>query len=132
MLGYIKANPAAVLSTVNADNTPQSAVVYIYGDDAQPKLYLLTKTGTAKYENLHARPAVCLTVFNAAELSTLQASGQAAVVDDLGTIQHVMDAIGQTHAKGAPGPPPVSQIQAGAYAVIAIELTSARLNNFKK
>ena len=129
--GYIRSNSLAILGTTDDDGTPHGAVVYVCTDDHRPLMYFITKNDTRKYKNLVARPAVSVTIVNPQESSTLQAKGQASQVHDAATLDMITTKITRTQAAAPEWLPPISKIHAGEYAMVAIELTEARLANYK-
>jgi general stress protein 26 len=128
---YIDRNPIATLGTINADGSPQGAVVYICADSRHPIVYFITKQATKKYENLIERNHVSLTIVNPKENSTLQSNGRAFEVQDPAIIDMVMGKIAHEHASATEWLPPIAKLRAGAYVIIGIELTHARLAQFK-
>lgn len=130
IMNYIERNPLAALSTVNEDGTPHGAVVYICGLSHQTVCFI-TKNLTQKYINVTERPTVSLTIGNDKDSSTLQATGQAAIVDDPALMDVAMKKINEIHAIRAEWLPPLSKLRAGNYAIIGIKLTHARLGEFR-
>lgn len=128
---YIDQNPIATLSTINPDNTPSGAVVYICTDAKRPVVYFITKQETKKYQNLRDRHQVSLTIVNPSENSTLQANGRAFEVEDAVTIDEVMETIARNHISAKEWLPPIAKLHAGAYVIVGIELTHARLAQFQ-
>ncbi|HTH72602.1 MAG TPA: pyridoxamine 5'-phosphate oxidase family protein [Candidatus Pristimantibacillus sp.] len=129
IMDYIARNPAAVLGTVD-DEGPHGAVVYVI-PASHGTICFVTKSGTKKYQNLTAHPKVSLTFFNERESTTLQASGHAYVADDSNGLKDlVMDKVTKAHAMVADWLPPVTKVQSGEYAVIGIELDTARLADY--
>jgi len=126
---YVDQNPVGVLGTINDDGTPHGAVVYACVIDGI--LYFLTKTGTRKFTNLINRPAVSLTIGNSDESSTLQVSGHASVVNDAAQIDAAMKKLTQVHASMPDWLPPIAKLRAGQYSIVQIEMTHARLAEFK-
>lgn len=127
---YINHNPIATLGTVNPDNSPHGAVVYVCADNLHPLVYFITKQATRKYENLIEHSQVSLTIVNPSDSSTLQASGRAFEVQDSITIDMVMKKIAREHTSAKEWLPPIAKLRAGAYVIIGIELTNARLAQF--
>lgn len=128
---YIDKNPIATLGTLNNDGTPHGAAVYICADAHGPIVYFITKQETLKLKNLRTHPNVSLTVVHPSENSTLQASGRADEINDAKTIDIVMDTIARKHDFAADWLPPIAKLRAGAYVVIGVHLSSARLAYFK-
>jgi pyridoxine/pyridoxamine 5'-phosphate oxidase len=81
IMGYIDRLHAAVISTVNPDGTPHSAVVYLIAASHHTVCFA-TRNQTQKYKNLLERPTVSPTMFDEKASSTMQATGRAYVVDD--------------------------------------------------
>lgn len=128
---YIDKNPIATFSTLDKDGTPHGAAVYVCADENHSIVYFLTKQDTIKLKNLRANPKVGLTIVNPSENSTLQAGGLAFEVDEARIIDNVMDKISREHDYANDWLPPIAKIRAGAYAVIGIRLSHARLAHFK-
>jgi uncharacterized pyridoxamine 5'-phosphate oxidase family protein len=129
VMSYIDRNPAAVISTVGEDG-PHGAVVYAIAA-SHGTICFVTKNQTKKYANIASHPSVSLTFFNEKEGTTLQISGQAFVADDSqGLKEIVMSKMTKAHAAMADWLPPVTKLENGEYAVIGIEIQSARLTDF--
>lgn len=131
IVAYIDHHPVATLSTINPDGSPHGAIVYVCADDHQPVVYFVTKQQTKKYQNLRDRNQVSLTIVNSAENSTLQASGHAFDVRDASVINMVMEKIIHDHVSAKEWLPPIAKLRAGAYEVVGVRLTYARLAEFQ-
>jgi len=130
IMEYIDNNPAAVLGSVNADGTPHTAVVYVCTASHQTVCFV-TKKLTQKYKNILVHPLVSISIFNERDSSTLQATGRAYAVDDPRMKQYVTDRITKIHALQAEWLPPIDKLEAGEYSMIGVELTSARLAQYR-
>lgn len=128
---YIDQNPIATLGTINSDGTPHGAVIYVCADTHRPVIYFITKQATTKYENIIKHSQTSLTIVNPSENSTLQAAGRAFEVQDAPTIDMAMKKIYHERASAQEWLPPIAKLRAGAYVIIGIELTYARLAQFK-
>lgn len=129
---YIDANPIATIGTVNYNNSsPHGTIVYICADTHYPVIYFLTKQQTRKYQNIQVDNHVCLTIANPSENSTLQADGRAKEVHDPSTIDMVMNKLAHDHVSSTEWLPPIAKLHAGAYVVMSVTLTQARLAHFK-
>jgi len=131
MLSYVDKNPIATLSTVNTEGIPHGAVIYLCADESDRIVYFLTKQDTRKYKNLIEHDQVSLTIVNPTENSTLQAEGRAKEVRDALTIDTAMKKFNKIHSSAHDWLPPISKLRAGAYVLIAVTLTNARLAQFK-
>lgn len=129
---YIDANPIATIGTANYhDHSPHGTIVYVCADTYHPVVYFLTKQQTRKYKNLQIHEKVCLTIVNPSENSTLQADGRAKEIQDPTVINMVMNKLAHDHVSATEWLPPIAKLHAGAYVIIGITLTHARLAHFK-
>lgn len=131
ILAYIDHHPVATLGTINSDGSPHGAIVYICANDHQADVYFITKQDTKKYQNLLERNYVSVTIVDPGNNSTLQADGRAFVVQDPDVIDMVMQKIAHDHVSAKEWLPPIAKLRAGAYEVVGIELSYARLAQFE-
>ena len=130
IMAYIDQNPAAVLSTVDDTGTPHGAVIYAV-TGSHHTVCFVTKTSTQKYKNIQALQKVALTIFNERDSSTLQIAGQAFIAEDNHMVDYVLGKITKLHAMQAEWLPPVTKVEGGEFAVVGIEIQSARLTEFQ-
>lgn len=130
IMGYIDQNPAAVLSTVDADGNPHGAVIYVI-TASHSTLCFVTKNDTQKYNNLTNHASISLTFFNEKERSTLQVTGQAYVANDDGMKDFVLEKMAKAHVLTSDWVPPVTQLLTGEYVVVGVEVSTARLTRFQ-
>jgi len=131
VMAYVEAHPAAVVSAVNDDGTPHSAVVYVF-PISHHTVCFVTRNLTRKYQNIFERPAVSLTIYDRHDLSTLQASGTAFIANDehmlsytLGKIDKMMEIRGDSIS-------PIGKMQSsGDYVLVGIELSKATLTMYQ-
>lgn len=70
----------AVIASTTTDHKPHTNVVY-YHIDQNFNVYFLTATTTQKYQNLCARPAAAFTIGFGPGHTTVQGSGEAALLE---------------------------------------------------
>lgn len=129
---YVDRNPVAILGTINADGTPHGAAVYVCTDGHEKRtIYFLTKTETTKFRNLTSDSRVSITIVNPDENSTLQSNGEAFEVEDPRLIDRIMTKLTEQHAHAKNWLPPISKIHGGAYVMVGVRLSGARLAWFK-
>ncbi|HEU5121468.1 MAG TPA: pyridoxamine 5'-phosphate oxidase family protein [Candidatus Saccharimonadales bacterium] len=128
---YIDQNPIATLGTINSDGSPHGAVIYVCTDSHRSVIYFITKQATIKYKNIIKHSQVSLTIVNPSENSTLQAAGRAFEIQEASTIDVVMKKIAHEHTSAQEWLPPIAKLRAGAYVIVGVELTNARLAQFK-
>ncbi len=131
ILAYIDQHPIATISTVDSNGSPHGAVVYVCVDNHNPVVYFITKQETRKYKNLQDRSSVSVTIVNPVDNSTLQADGRAFTVQDAIIVNMVMEKIARNHISAREWLPPIAKLRAGAYEVVGIELSRARLAEFQ-
>jgi len=127
---YIDRNPIAILGTIDSAGMPNGAAIYICTGQQSQVVYFITKQETKKYKNLRNHHQVSLTIVNPSQNSTLQAEGRAFEVVDPATIDTVMKKIAHDHVSAKEWLPPIAKLRAGAYVIVGIELTYARLAEF--
>ncbi len=132
VMRYIDEHPVVILGTIDDYNRPHGTVIYAVSGDHQTKMhvYFLTKSDTAKFHNLIARPAVSITAYDEHQVSTLQAQGHAAVEKDPRVIDMVMKQLTRTHAHAEEWLPPIAKLRAGNYMLVGITVSHARLGEF--
>lgn len=128
---YIEARPAAVISTINADGTPQSSVVYVF-PISHHTICFVTRNLTQKYQNIFDRPDVSVTIYDKHDLSTLQASGTAFVANDEHMLNYTLDKIDKLFEIRGDSISPIGKMQSsGDYVLIGVELKKARLTSYQ-
>jgi general stress protein 26 len=131
VMSYIDAHPVAVLSTINSDGTPHSAVVYVV-TASHHTICFITRNLTRKYQNLYERSEVSIAIYDERDSSTLQATGKAFVANNDNMLEYVLDKISKIHAERADWQPPIKKLrESGDYVVIGIELSTARLAEYQ-
>lgn len=130
-MSYIDAHPAAVISTTNDDGTPHAAAVYVF-PVSHHSICFVTRNLTTKYKNIFERPHVSMTIYDNHELSTLQSSGKAFVINDEHMLSYALDKIDTMFKIRADSISPVGKMQtSGDYVLIGIELTKATLTMYQ-
>lgn len=131
IMSYIDTHPAAVVSTINDDGSPEAAAVYVFSV-SHHSVCFVTRNLTQKYQNVFQRPEVALTIFDERDISTLQARGTAFIVNDEHMLSYTLDKINQLYKIRADAVSPVDKMQsAGDYVLIGIELHKARLSLYQ-
>ena len=72
---FLKQNKHAVISTISADNTPESALMY-YGVDKDLNFYVVAGDKSRKYPNMKRNPEVSLVISDEYMQKTVQAQGR--------------------------------------------------------
>lgn len=133
VMRYIDKHPTVVLGTLDEYGRPHGSVVHAVSGDHTSRMhvYFLTKTDTAKYRHLRARPAVSLTSFDEGDISALEVQGHAEVEDNPRVIDAVMKQLTRTHTHMPEWLPPIAKLRAGKYIMIGVTVSHARLAEFK-
>lgn len=127
---FLDSNSIAVLSSKGRSDKVSGAVVY-YIVDQMDRVYILTKEGTHKAKNMLANPQVALTIFDQANLRTLQIDGIASVETDQKVIGYVFNVITKPRRdtkKG--GAAPVVNIEDGSFVVFRIVIKGGDYSDF--
>lgn len=116
-----------VVSTSGQNGVESAAVYYGFGDDLS--IYFNTKTSSRKFANIAANPEVAFVVFSQNPAMTLQLSGSAEKISEIGKIEEIYNTLlRRTLAEGAT--PPIQQIEAGETALFKITPAWARLGDW--
>ena len=112
LISYLKELGMAVLSTVNQDGFPYSAVIYFVVDH-NLNFYFLTKADTKKARNLEVNNKAALTTIDLKSMITVQTTGAVARVRDGEQYIYMIGELGKVNAqKNNPHwPPPVSKLK---------------------
>jgi len=131
IMEYVETHPAGVVSTINSDGTPESAVVYLF-PISHHTVCFVTRNLTLKYQNIFERTEVCLTIYDKHNLSTLQASGTAFIANDEHMLAYSLDKIDKMFEIRGDSISPIGKMQtSGDYVLIGIELTKAKLTLYQ-
>ena len=129
IVSYINSHQLCVLGTVGPDGKPFSATMYVVSDD-HLNLYFMTKEETTKSRNLVSNPYVFLTFSDEPELSTLQISGTARLLDPKTDGQASYELLRGLRQKVNEVKLPVAKLNAGGYVIFKIEIERATLTNY--
>lgn len=127
---FLRAHHTAVLSTVTPDNDPHGTVIYYTVDD-DFTFYILTKTGTRKYDNMVHNDHVMLTIFDADSQAVAQVVGLAAECGDSHAVDEVAGMLfDPARRAGSDGLPPIVKLQAGPFTAFQIHPVQIRMANY--
>lgn len=128
---YVNDHPFAVLSTVNENNHPSGAAVYVGSDDVFA-LFFITKTETTKARNIRGNSSVALTFSDEMHQSTLQVSGTAKAVEDHAENDEAFRVLASIKHESEEYRLPLSKLTAGPYIVFKVAVEKAVLTEFAK
>jgi len=130
---FLNANQLGTLATINSDGAPDLSAIYFFIDH-NFACYFVTKTETRKYKNTQANPQASLLVYNEEDLLSFEIKGRVEVVKDKFLITNSIKNF-QTLAltrKVGYWIPPISQLEAGQYAVCCLMPEIVNVNNYTK
>ncbi len=129
---FLRNHDVAVLSTTDRTGSVQGVTIYyLIGSD--DKLYLMTKSDTAKAHAMLANHQVALTIFDANGAKTVQIQGYAEIEADPATKQTVFDYLIKTrNYDGQQTAPPVAQLDAGGFIAFRITPTTVQYSDYKQ
>lgn len=122
----IAGNRNAVLSTVNKDGRPQSAVItYLFVSPEE--FYVVVGRESAKYKNLLKNNNVSLVIYEASELpGTVQIEGKASVVKDEDEERYILDRMVNEVWSELPYYPISYRMKDPKLALIKVKITAAK------
>lgn len=127
MYAFLRDNPTAVLSSVDANGDPHGTVIY-YAIDKNFMISFLTRAHTKKYNNLQYNNRIMLTVFEPSTQTIAQVIGTAIEIKDshevIATASTVLAASLKTSLGGTP---PLAKLKAGPYVAFKVELVQVRM-----
>lgn len=131
-LRFLRLHDVAVLSSVDRTGNVYGAVIY-YLVDQLNRIYILTKSDTAKARNIMSHSQVSLTVFEANKAQTLTIQGFAEIETDQKTKEYVFTEITKPHAyEDGTQSPPVTKLTEGAFTIIRITATSGKYTDYNQ
>ncbi len=127
MYTFLRDNPTAVLSSVDADGNPHGTVIY-YAIDKDFTISFLTRTQTKKYDNLQHNNRIMLTVFEPATQTIAQVTGTAAEIKDSYEVIAIASTVLAASLKSSAGDtPPLAKLEAGPYVAFKVKLVQVRM-----
>ncbi len=128
---FLLSHDTAVLSSEDRRGNLYGAVVY-YHVGPEDKIYLLTRSETAKARNVLAHQQIALTIYDADPAQTLQIHGVAMIETDQKIKDEIFSKmISPRKYKGGTLLPPVNALREGSYVVIAITPTTATYHPYQ-
>nr|ALS89070.1 Rv1155_F420: PPOX class probable F420-dependent [uncultured bacterium] len=129
---FLSSHEVAVLSTTDRTGSIQGVTIY-YFLGTNNKIYIMTKTDTAKAHNMLANHQVALTIFEAEEAKTAQIQGYAEIEADPATKQAVFDQLLRPRKYGGETRmPPLSQLEAGGFIAFRITPITVKYTDYKR
>lgn len=131
-IDFLQKHDTAVLSTVDRTGNVQGAVVH-YVVDIKDRLYVVTKSETAKARAAFVHSQVALTIHEAGTVKTLQIEGNVAVEQNLEMRNMVFDSIIKLRSyKEGLLLPPVTKISKGSFVVLRITPSRIQFSDYSK
>lgn len=132
IIDFINNNPLGVLATSNSVGFPHAAAIYFVLDE-DLNIYFVTKENTLKHKNLKQNPLAAIAIYEKETLTTLQASGNVKVVDEIDKFMHLFNKLSDiNHEQTNSDRLPVSKLFAGDYYMYCLKPKTMRLAEFKK
>ena len=128
-LKFLLERGVGILSTVDRTGNVHGATVYytVHND----YIYVLSKSGTRKAQNILAHNQVSLTVSDADTLQTLQLNGLAEVETNRTVKDYIFNEMVKPRSyKGQELLPPVVKLEAGTYVIIRIAPISSNFSDY--
>lgn len=130
-LSFLESNQTGVLSSVDRTGNVRGTTVHYILDDGL--VFILTKAGTQKVHNILVHSQVCLTVFNEAEMKTLQLFCQATVLNDSEKSKNLIAQMIKPRTYGTEVLPlPITRLNASSYVILQLNPKSEEYIDYKK
>ena len=130
-LNFLQDHPLGTLSTINEVQSPELAAVYFIADKDFSCVFI-TKVGTRKFKNITTNPSASLLSYSEELLYSVEVAGEVEVLKDTLEIAKAIEAFQEVasarHAQY--WIPPVSQLQAGQYAVCKLVPTVVHIHSY--
>lgn len=128
---FLMSHETGVLSTVTRNDVVQGAVVY-YAIDKNDLIYVVTKSKTAKAQNIIYHPLVAFTVYDPSSMQTLQIEAIAQVESDPNITQKIYKTVlNPRFSNGHAELPPILYLPAGEYEVIVLKTLRYKFTDYK-
>lgn len=88
-IAFINEHKLGVIATVNAERKPECATVHYFFDEENWVIYIVTRSGSRKYQNILQNPNVAFVIGTAMGHQTLQIEGTAHVNTDAETNEFI-------------------------------------------
>jgi len=128
---FLRMHPVATLATVSVENKAHAAAIYFFIDE-DLNFFFITKEDTKKYKDLSKNQHVALVITDSDALSTVQAEGNASVINDAEGVAKVVTNL-QSIQFGEHGEktPPIAHVEAGGFRVIKVTPIHLRWTKFE-
>ncbi|MEO8105141.1 MAG: pyridoxamine 5'-phosphate oxidase family protein [Candidatus Saccharibacteria bacterium] len=127
MYAFLRNNPTAVLSSVDAIGDPHGTVIY-FAIDKDFTISFLTKKQTKKYDNLQYNNRIMLTVFEPHTQTIAQVVGMATEIKSSYEVIAIASTVLAASLKTNPsGTPPLAKLEAGPYVAFKVDLVQVRM-----
>jgi pyridoxine/pyridoxamine 5'-phosphate oxidase len=130
---FLNANQLGTLATVNSKGAPDLSAIYFFVDE-NFSCFFVTKTETRKYINTQTNHNASLLIYNEVDLLSIEIKGVVEIVTEAGQVASAIQkfqALALTRKVGY-WIPPISQLDAGQYAVCRLTPEVVNVNNYTK
>jgi len=130
-LNFLQDHPLGTLSTISQTQKPELAAVYFITRKDFSCLFV-TKVGTRKFKNITAHPSGSLLSYSEDLLYSVEVAGEVEIIKDTlevaKAIESFQEVASARHAQY--WIPPVSQLQAGQYAVCKLVPAAVHIHSY--
>lgn len=128
---FIKAHSKAVIATCDSVGQPSTSVIfYVIGD--KDEMFFITKTKTAKYENLKLNNKASITIVDKDKPIAVNTSGTTTEITDIESRDRIMQEVfkisyGELHDYA-----PIIKLHKGSFTVLKFNPIMAKMTDFTK
>ncbi len=128
---FIKAHSEAVIATIDAEGRPSTSVIfYVIGE--KDEMFFITKTKTAKYENLKLNNKAALTIVDKVKPIAVNSIGTTFEITDVADKDKIMQAVFKLSYSELHDYAPIIKLHKGSFTVLKFSPTMAKMTDFTK
>lgn len=131
VIKFVKAHSVAVLATVDESGQPYTSTIY-YATFGDEEVRFITKSGTAKYENLLENGKAAMTITDSKKPVAVNLSGTVAKLDESTDHDTTMQTIFKVAQEKHNDYPPIVKLHEGGFAAFSFRPNEAKLTDFTK
>ncbi len=127
---FTKESPSICLSTISEDGNPHAALIYFALNEAL-EICFFAPQNTQKSQNILKNPKVAMVLQDVAGQKSLQMNGVATKIEDVEENRTTFNLLVKALSGKVDWPPPAGKIESGEMNLFKIQITWARLGDFR-
>lgn len=128
---FIKDHAEAVIATIDGNGQPSTSVIfYVIGD--KDEMFFITKTKTAKYENLKLNNKAAITIVDKNKPIAVNSVGTTSEITDVNDKDKIMQEVFKLSYSELHDYAPIIKLHKGSFTVLKFSPTMAKMTDFTK